>query len=219
KTTVPVKFEDRVKRLPKLSKMLREWETQNRPRLIMLHLFGDNLKNLEKWMEMAYQLAAPESLGQQMDFYLDDVWAAYIFNPDDFNFFRGDESCSADAVPLIYGISASRDVYFFGDLAGPQKVNLETLGEFCKAVINGNMKEPIFGNSQFEEIDLTNWNELIYTKDEDIAVCFYNSQQNGTELNDCLMTNLERVGNHLRQEPVRLYKMNLRGSPAPKKFQ
>jgi len=53
----------------------------------MLHVFADDFGALEKWVEIAYRLAAPEALSVKMDVYVDDMWQSYIFN-EDFSFFR-----------------------------------------------------------------------------------------------------------------------------------
>ncbi|KAH8369002.1 hypothetical protein KR200_007035, partial [Drosophila serrata] len=217
KTFFSEKYGGRLKRLPNFGKMRKSWESQKRPTLIVLHVFGDDCGALEKWMEMAYQLADPDDLGQQMDFYVDDVWAAYIFNEEDFTFFRGDIGCSVDEPPLIYGVTASAEVSFFGD-PGRETPNLESLREFCRQVIEGKDEEPSNRNTQVEHIDLAHWNELIYASDEDIAVFFYNSLHNGTKANDTILQSLSKLGDCLKQEAVRLYKMDLRGESAPKKF-
>ncbi|KAH8289058.1 hypothetical protein KR054_008098, partial [Drosophila jambulina] len=217
KTFFSEKYVDRLKRLPGFGKMRKSWESHKRPTLIVLHVFADDSKALEKWIKMAYQLADPDNLGQLMDFYVDDVWAAYIFNEQDFTFFRGDEGCSVDAPPLIYGVTASGEVLFFGD-PRPKTPNLENLKGFCKQVIEGKVVETNHQKSQVEHIDLAHWNELIYATDEDVAVLFYNSQHNGTEANDTIMQRLTRLGDCLKQETVRLYQMDLRGASAPKKF-
>lgn len=112
------------------------------------------------------------------------------------------------------------DVHFFGGFDGPKTPSSVTLGDFCRGLIKGDLslENPSSCDSIITEIDLTNWNEMIYSVDEDIAVCFYNSQQNGATVNDSLMQNLERLGSHLKQESVRLYKFDLQGGSAPKKF-
>ncbi|KAH8247917.1 hypothetical protein KR038_011989, partial [Drosophila bunnanda] len=217
KTFLPEKYEVRLKRLPSFGKMRTSWESQKRPTLIVLHVFADDCGALEKWLKMAYQLADPNDLGQLMDFYVDDVWAGYIFNEVEFSFFRGDIGCSMDEPPLIYGVTASGEVFLFGDPL-PKTPNLESLKGFCRQVIEGKVEEPSCRKSQVEHIDLAHWNELIYASDEDIALFFYNSLQSGTETNDTLMQSLNRLGESLNQEAVRLYKMDLRGGGAPKKF-
>ncbi|KAH8347448.1 hypothetical protein KR059_010975, partial [Drosophila kikkawai] len=218
KTFFSEKYEDRLKRLPGFGKMRKSWDSHRRPTLILLHVFADDFGALEKWMEMAYQVADPDDLGQLMDFYVDDVWAAYIFNEEEFSFFRSDEGCSVDAAPLIYGVTASGEVFFFGKFSGPKTPDVESLKVFCRQVIEGNVEEPISRKSQVEHIDLAHWNELIYASDEDVAVLFYNSLQNGTQANDAIMQSLSRLGDCLKQEAVRLYKMDLQGGSAPKKF-
>ncbi|KAH8247019.1 hypothetical protein KR032_006953, partial [Drosophila birchii] len=214
------KYEDRLKRLPGFGKMRKTWEESNkRPMLIVLHVFADDIGALEKWMDMAYQLADPNGLGQVMDFYVDDVWAAYIFNEEDFAFFRGDDGCSVDAPPLIYGVTASGQVYFFGEFSGPKTLTLELLKGFCRQVTEGKVEEPSCRESRVEHVDLARWNELIYATDDDIAVLFYNSLQNGMEANSSIKQSLSRLGDCLKQEEaVRLYQMDLRGGSAPKKF-
>lgn len=218
KTFFLPKYEDRLKRLPNFGKMRREWEIEKRPLLIMLHLFADNFGALEKWMDFAYQVAGADGLGPEMDFYVDDLWACYIFNEEDFSFHRGDEGTSVDSPPLIYGVTSLGEVHFFGGFDGPKTPSLVTLGDFCRGLIKGSIEDPTPSDSIITDIDLATWNEMIYSVDEDLAVCFYNSQQNGTTVNDSLMQNLERLGSHLKQESVRLCKLDLRGGSAPKKF-
>ncbi|KAH8306315.1 hypothetical protein KR018_007378, partial [Drosophila ironensis] len=217
-TYFPAKLEDRIKRLPKYGKFRRDWEAHKRPLLIMLHIFADDIGALEKWMDMAYQLAAPDALGQQMDFYVDDLWASYIFDENEFTFFRGDQGFSVDQPPLIYGVSATGEVFFYGGIAGKDSPNPESLREFCRQVLLGNVEEPHCPDFKIEELGWDTLNEKIYGTEEDVVVCFYNSQQNGTEVNTKLLENLKHLGQHLRQERVRVLKMDLRGGSAPKKY-
>ncbi|XP_044312832.1 uncharacterized protein LOC108052520 [Drosophila rhopaloa] len=212
------KYEDRLQRLPNFGKMRESWETHKRPTLIMLHVFADDFGALEKWMQMSYELADAEVLGRKMDFYVDDVWKAFIFNEDEFSFFRSDEGCSVNSAPLIYAVSAKGEVFFFGDFAGPKSPTLESLSDFCKQVINGNMREPACREPRVENIDLASWDELLYASDEDIALCFYNSLQSSAQVNTSLMITLERLADTLKQESVRLYKMDIHGVSVPKKF-
>ncbi|XP_017039683.1 uncharacterized protein LOC108087026 [Drosophila ficusphila] len=218
KTFFPDEYKDRLQRLPNFGKMRRSWEVHKRPTLIMLHVFADDFGALRKWMHMAYQLAAPEDLGQHMDFYADDLWQSYIFNEEDFTFFRSDEGCTVESAPLIYAVNAKGKVFFFGDFSGPKSPDLESLRDFCEQLIKGKLEEPKTRETKVEDINLANWNEIIYSSDEDIALCFYNSLQNGTDINKNLMTNLERLADKLKQESVHLYKMDLNGVDAPKKF-
>ncbi|KAH8353882.1 hypothetical protein KR084_011585, partial [Drosophila pseudotakahashii] len=217
-TFFPEKYKDRLQRLPNFGKLRQTWEIHKRPTLVMLHVFADDFGALEKYVEIAYQLAAPEVLSGEMDFYVDDMWQSYIFNEEDFSFFRDDDGFSVDSLPLIYAIGTTGEVFFFGEFDGPKVADLESLRDFCEQVIGGTVKEPTAKEPKVEDINLDNWNELLYASDDDIAICFYNSLQNGTEVNQSLMINLDRLADRLKQESVRLYKMDIHGVSVPKKF-
>ncbi|XP_016950737.1 uncharacterized protein LOC108024990 [Drosophila biarmipes] len=218
KDFLPEKYKDRLQRLPNFGQMRKSWETHKRPTLVMLHVFADDFGALEKWVELAYRLAAPEALGGKMDFYVDDMWQSYIFNEDDFSFFRDDDGYNVESLPLVYGVGAAGEVFFFGDFAGPKLPDLEGLRDFCEQVIQGNVKQATTKDPKVEVINLANWNELVYASEGDIAICFYDSRQNGSEVNESLMINLDRLGDRLKQESVRLYKMDTHGVSVPKKF-
>ncbi|XP_036673749.3 probable protein disulfide-isomerase ER-60 [Drosophila suzukii] len=215
---LPGKFKDRLQRLPNFGQMRKSWETHKRPTLVMLHVFADDFGALEKWVEIAYRLAAPETLSVKMDVYVDDMWQSYIFNEDDFSFFRDDDAFTLDSFPLIYAVSATGEVFFFGNFSGPKLPDLDSLKDFCEQVINGNVKEPTSKDPKVEVINLASWNELVYASDKDLVICLYNSLQNGTEINNSLMINLDRLGERLKQESVRLYKMDIHDVSIPKKF-
>ncbi|XP_017076503.2 uncharacterized protein LOC108111502 [Drosophila eugracilis] len=218
KTFFPEKYKDRLKRLPDLGKMRKSWEINKRFTLIMLHVFADDIRVLEKWMDMVYQLAAPGELQGEMDFYVDDMWQSYIFNEDNFEFFRNDDDFSVDSYPLIYVVSPTGQVHFFGDFRGPKLPDVETLRNFCHEVKGGTIRELSYRDPKVEDINLDSWNEVIYTSDEDIALCLYDSLKNGTEVNNSLMKNLDQLGDKLKQESVKLYKMDISGVSVPKKF-
>ncbi|EDV48794.1 uncharacterized protein LOC6552487 [Drosophila erecta] len=218
KTFFPEKYKDRLQRLPNFGKLRSSWEIHKRPTLIVLHVFADDIGALEKWIDMVYQLASPAFLGGEMDFYVDDLWQSFIFNEDDFSFLRSDGGCTVDSYPLIYAASSTGAVFFFGDFTGPHLPDPENLRDFCDQVIKGIAKEPTSRDPKVENISLDRWNDLIYASDNDIALCFYNSLQNGAEVNSSLMANLDRLGEKLKQESVLLYKMDIHGTSVPKKF-
>ncbi|EDW96984.1 uncharacterized protein LOC6536700 [Drosophila yakuba] len=217
-TFFPEKYKDRLQRLPDFRKLRSSWEIHKRPTLVVLHVFADDIGALEKWIDMAYQLAAPGCLGGEMDFYVDDLWKSFIFNEDDFSFLRIDKGCTVDSYPLIYAASSTGEVFFFGDFTGPHLPDLESLRHFCDQVINGTAKEPTARDPKVESVNLDRWNELVYAGDNDVAVCFYNSLQNGEEVNRRLMSDLDWLGRNLKQESVLLYKMDIHGTSVPKKF-
>ncbi|EDX12650.1 uncharacterized protein LOC6727786 [Drosophila simulans] len=218
KTFFPEKYKDRLQRLPNFGKLRSSWEIHRRPTVVVLHVFADDIGALEKWIDMVYRLAAPGLLGGEMDFFVDDVWQSFIFNEDDFSFSRSDEGCTVDSFPLIYAANSTGKVFFFGDFTGPKLPDLESLRDFCDQVIKGIAEEPTARDPTVENLSLDSWNELMYACDNDIALCFYNSLQNGAEVNRSLMANLDWLADKLKQESVLLYKMDINGASIPKKF-
>lgn len=95
--------------------------------LIALHLFADDADRLKHWLDMIYEVAAPELFGKQMEFFVDDIWASYIFNLNTWGIKRCDSSFSTQSAPLIFGVTASGVVHFFGRAQGPQKPSLRKL--------------------------------------------------------------------------------------------
>ncbi|BFF91632.1 uncharacterized protein DMAD_09865 [Drosophila madeirensis] len=214
KALLEAKYVDRLKRLHKLVKIV------NRPLLIVLHLFADDVVALKHWIDMIYELAAPEAHGAAMDFFIDDVYGAYVFNEYEFNFYRSEDlGYSMDSPPLIYGVTAEGRVVFFGNLEGPHVPTAESLKEFCEQLTMGTIEPQPLCPVKVLHVDLASMNELIYSESLDIALCLYSSLQNGTDVNKNCMQGLETLSDKLKQEPICLYKMDTHGVILPKKFQ
>lgn len=207
-------YEKRFKRLEE-----RPLKLEKLPKLIVLHLFCDDLQRLKPWLDIIYELAAPESYGNKIRFFVDDLWSAYVFQWDGFSIHRGDNSFNLQSPPLIYGVNDAGEVHFFGTAKGPTPPNLESLDRFCSHLLAGSLA-PSLGfqeRMRVPDVDLTNFNDLIYgSQNSDVVIGFYRSPEQ-TETSNFLLC-LEKFAAQIQHEDLSIYKMNITRSNPPKKF-
>ncbi|KAH8414025.1 hypothetical protein KR222_002604, partial [Zaprionus bogoriensis] len=195
----------------------RELKGGKQPKIIMVHLFADDAERCAPWLEMIYKLAAPDLYGQKIDFFVDDLWAAYVFQWDGFSIHRGDNSFSIESPPLIYGINADREVYFFGNAEGPKTPSLQAIAGFCKELLAGTLVLPAGFEDRLpvQDVDLSSFNDLIYGDEyRDILICFYSGQKQTEDI----LVKLAQLAAQLQQEQIIIYKMNVATSRPPKNF-
>ncbi|KAH8358842.1 hypothetical protein KR093_002791, partial [Drosophila rubida] len=193
---------------------------EKRPILIVFHLFADNVTHLQRWLDMIYQLAAKELYGNQIAFFVDDLWATHMFGWD--GFVCRAENYPMESPPLIYGKDAAGRVHFFGNDKGPDTPCLESLGQFCKQLLENSLPAPMEYKDKIQvpDIHLKNFNEILYGQEElDIVVCFYSSHKMRTPETAKFLTDLEKLAAKLQQENIQFWKMNVQNESPPKKFQ
>ncbi|XP_062126762.1 uncharacterized protein LOC133839332 [Drosophila sulfurigaster albostrigata] len=191
-----------------------------RPMLIVLHLFAENVSYLQHWLDMVYKLSAKELYGEKIAFFVDDLWSTHVFGWD--GYVCRSENYPMESPPLIYGKDAAGKVHFFGSNKEPKTPSLESLGEFCKQFLEGSLIAPVEYKEKIPvpDIDLVNFNEIVYGQDEmDILICLYSSQKLGTPDTDKFLRDLESLAGKLQQEQVQIWKMNVQNESPPKKFQ
>ncbi|XP_030565237.1 uncharacterized protein LOC115765716 [Drosophila novamexicana] len=190
--------------------------------VIALHLFADDLDGLKHWLDMIYEVAVPDSFGKQIEFLVDDIWAAYVF--DLFNkypFRRDDSSFSTQSPPLILGVSAAGEGHFFGSAHGPSTPSLESLRVFCTQLLTDSLVQQFRfeDKRRVPDIELANFNDLIYgAQQADIVLGFNSSHKLGTAKTEHFLDNLERLAARMEQEQVNIFKMNIHTNKVPKKF-
>lgn len=218
RTWMKAQHAERFKRLED-GERLWKLNEQHRPILIVLHLFANESEGLSQWLDMIYDVAAPDCFGTKIEFFVDDLWAAHIFQWD--GYFDRNAIYSMQSPPLIYGISATGKVHFFGDAIGPNTPCQKSLGTFCNQLLD----ESLVSLFRFEdkvsvpEIDLENFSGLVYGQEEDVVICFYNSQNQGMPETDDFLRVLEKLAAKMQQERIKIFKMNVRGGRYPtKKF-
>lgn len=192
---------------------------QNHPILIVLHLFANDSTELTKWLDIIYEIAAPDSFGSKIEFFVDDLWAGHIFQWDNYEFRNA--IFSMQSAPLIYGVSATGKVHFFGNTIGPHTPSPKTLGTFCNQLLADSLVSPYRFDDKVPvpEIDLENFNDHVYGQDKDVVICFYNSQNQGMPETDDFLRVLEKLAAKMQQERIKIFKMNVSGGHYPiKKF-
>ncbi|XP_017844683.1 uncharacterized protein LOC108601294 [Drosophila busckii] len=180
--------------------------SQQRPMIIVLHLFADDIEGLQHWLDIIYELAAPTAYGECIDFVVDDLWGAYVFQLDGFSICRGDSSFDITSPPLIYGVSTAGEVHFFGNAAGPRIPSVESLGEFCGQLWQQKLVQEFGLESrlQVQPIHLADFNKYIYDEEQgDVLLCLYGSHTTHKFLQD-----LEILAAKLQHEQIKLYKMD-----------
>ncbi|KAH8260802.1 hypothetical protein KR026_001137, partial [Drosophila bipectinata] len=197
------KLEDRFKRIDDHKKMQREFATKRRPLLLMFHTHGP-MDLFQKWTDVAYELADPNNLGKEMDFYVDN-FVHHLKKQT--SFIRGSDGCTSDRAPLIYGVTAQGEMHFFDRVGEPEEPNKDALLDFCQMVINGVRTYP-----NVEDIDMTRWNEIINSSNEDVVILFYHGGFKPW------MDTFYRLGDLLKKDSVRLYTMNLDRGGVPINF-
>lgn len=219
RTWMKAQHAERFKRLEDGEKLWKLNE-QHRPILIVLHLFANESEDLSQWLDMIYDIAAPDSFGTKIEFFVDDLFAAHIFQWD--GYFYRNTMYSMQAPPLIYGISATGKVHFFGDAIGPNTPCQKSLGAFCNQLLDESLVSPFKFEDKVPvpEIDLENFSGLVYGQEEDVVICFYNSQNQGTPETDNYLSVLEKLAAKMQQEHIKIFKMNVHGGRYPnKKFE
>ncbi|XP_064554509.1 uncharacterized protein LOC135439678 [Drosophila montana] len=212
---------ERLKRLGK-KKLTFTLRLEKRPMVIALHMFADDLDGLKHWLDMIYEVAALDSFGKQIEFLVDDIWAAYVF--DLFNkypFRRDDSSFSTQSPPLIFGVSAAGEVHFFGSAHGPSTPSLESLHVFCTQLLADSLVQQFRfeDKRRVPDMELANFNDLIYGEQQaDILLGFYSSYKLGTAETENFLDNLARLAARMQQEQVNIFKMNIDTNKVPKKF-
>lgn len=213
---LPFLYEKRLKRLEE-----RQLKFEKLPKLIVLHLFCDDLKCLKHWLDIINELADSDSFGNKIMFFVDDLWAAYVFQWDGFSIHRGDNNFNLKSPPLIYGVNDVGEVHFFGSARGPNTPSPESLGRFCSQLLAGSLVLSLGYQDRLRvpDVELANFNELIYSsQNKDVFVCFYRSHNHGqNEKNDTFLS-LEKLAAELKQEEISIYKMNITRGDPPKKF-
>lgn len=207
-------YEKRFKRLEE-----RQLKLEKLPKLIVLHLFCDDLERLKPWLDIIYELAAPDSYGSKIKFFVDDLWSAYVFQWDGFSIHRGDNSFNLQSPPLIYGVNYAGEVHFFGNAKGPMEPNVESLDRFCSHLLGGPLVPPLGLQERMcvPDVNLSNFNDLIYgNQNRDIVIGFYRSPEQ-TETSNFLLC-FEKFAAQIQQEDLSIYKMNITRSDPPKKF-
>lgn len=212
-------YAERFKRLED-GEMLWKLNEQHRPILIVLHLFANESEDLSPWLDMIYNIAAPDSFGSKIEFFVDDFFAGHIFQWD--GYFYRNAIYSMQSPPLIYGISASGKVHFFGDAKGPNTPCQKSLGTFCNQLLDESLVSPFKFEDKVTvpEINLENFSGLVYGQEEDVVICFYNSQNLGMPETDDYLSVLEKLAAKMQQEHIKIFKMDVQGGRYPtKKFQ
>lgn len=212
-------YAERFKRLED-GEMLWKLNEQQRPILIVLHLFANESEVLSQWLDMIYAIAAPDSFGTKIEFFVDDFFAGHIFQWD--GYFCRNAIYSMQSPPLIYGISASGKVHFFGDAKGPNTPCQKSLGTFCNQLLDESLVFPFEFTDKVPvpEIELENFTGLVYGQEEDVVICFYNSQNLGMPETDDYLSVLEKLAAKMQQEHIKIFKMDVQGGRYPtKKFQ
>ncbi|EDV93651.1 uncharacterized protein LOC6563243 [Drosophila grimshawi] len=210
---------ERLKRLGEKLLVLK-LKMKKRPMIIGLHLFADDVDGLRHWVELLYQIAAPHSYGEKITFFVDDLWAAYAFDLNGFSLWRGHTSFSIQSPPLIFGISAAGKVHFLGSAKGPKTPCLENLQAFCDQLLTESIEQELGFEDWLPvpDVDLSNFNELIYGEQADLVICFYNSQELDMDETREFLDDLCRLAAKLQNEQVKIFKMNVHKSLPPKKF-
>lgn len=219
RTWMKAQYAERFKRLED-GEMLWKLNEQQRPILIVLHLFANESEDLSQWLDMIYNIAAPDSFGTKIEFFVDDFFAGHIFQWD--GYFYRNAIYSMQSPPLIYGISASGKVHFFGDAKGPNTPCQKSLGTFCNQLLDESLVSPFKFEDKVTvpEIDLESFSGLVYGQEEDVVICFYNSQNLGMPETDDYLSVLEKLAAKLQQEHIKIFKMDVRGGRYPsKKFE
>lgn len=219
RTWMKAHYAERFKRLED-GEMLWKLNEQQRPILIVLHLFANESEEMGQWLDMIYDIAAPDSFGTKIEFFVDDLFAGHIFQWD--GYFYRNTIYSMKSPPLIYGISATGKVHFFGDAKGPNTPCQKSLGTFCNQLLDESLVSPFKFEDKVPvpEINLENFSGLVYGQEEDVVICFYNSQNLGMPETDDYLSVLEKLAAKMQQEHIKIFKMNVHGGRYPsKKFE
>lgn len=59
------------------------------------------------------------------------------------------------------------------------------------------------------EIDLGNFSGLVYGQEEDIVICFYNSQHQGMSETDDFLSVLEKLAAKMQQERIKIFNIDI----------
>ncbi|XP_060649066.1 uncharacterized protein LOC132786534 [Drosophila nasuta] len=202
-------------RLNRITLRSLQKEKRTQPLLLMLHLFADDLDGLKTWLDIFYDVAG--TYDNKIRFYVDDLWAAYVFQWNDFSIRRGDSSFTLKSPPLIYGVSATGEVHFFGNAAGPTLPSLQKLKVFCSQLLTESLGKSltIEETVKVADVELSTFNDLIYGEDQnDIIVCFYSSVSESSEV----LNDLERLAAKLQHEKISIYKKSIQFENPPKRF-